>query len=250
MEENSPTRSRLPRIIPVMDIRGGVVVRAIAGRREEYKPLVSRLANSTEPLEVAAALRRVAGTGELYVADLDAIGGARPNVDLFWRLAQRNSLWVDAGVRSEHDVDWLFSGSVSVVVAGLESLDGPDAVRRITEEFLPRALVFSLDLRHAVPVAASDRWPASPDAIIDDWWALGVKRILILDLSDVGTFGGVGSLELLQRTKSKYPRLEVIAGGGVRGPEDLPALANAGVDAVLVASALHDGKFGLPGAAL
>jgi phosphoribosylformimino-5-aminoimidazole carboxamide ribotide isomerase len=34
----------------------------------------------------------------------------------------------------------------------------------------------------------------------------------------------------------------IVAGGGVRGVPDLEALANAGCDAALVASALHDGR--------
>jgi phosphoribosylformimino-5-aminoimidazole carboxamide ribotide isomerase len=38
------------------------------------------------------------------------------------------------------------------------------------------------------------------------------------------------------------PFLEIISGGGVRGPRDLQALAAAGADAALVASALHDGR--------
>src|SRR3954451_24567824 len=44
-------------IIPVLDIQGGIVVRAIGGRRSEYRPLVSRLTDSTEPLAVAHAMR-------------------------------------------------------------------------------------------------------------------------------------------------------------------------------------------------
>jgi uncharacterized protein related to proFAR isomerase len=36
--------------------------------------------------------------------------------------------------------------------------------------------------------------------------------------------------------------VDLIAGGGVRGLDDLKALADAGCDAALVASALHDGR--------
>ena len=72
-----------PRIIPVLDVMGGVVVRAIGGRREEYRPIVSRLTDSTAPVEVANALLAATGAAEFYVADLDAIrfGIPAPSVD-------------------------------------------------------------------------------------------------------------------------------------------------------------------------
>jgi phosphoribosylformimino-5-aminoimidazole carboxamide ribotide isomerase len=37
--------------------------------------------------------------------------------------------------------------------------------------------------------------------------------------------------------------LELVAGGGIRGPEDLARLEARGVSAALIASALHDGRF-------
>ena len=61
------------RIIPVLDVMGGIVVRAVAGRRSEYRPLVSKLTTSVEPAEVARTLLAKSGADELYVADLDAI---------------------------------------------------------------------------------------------------------------------------------------------------------------------------------
>jgi phosphoribosylformimino-5-aminoimidazole carboxamide ribotide isomerase len=42
--------------------------------------------------------------------------------------------------------------------------------------------------------------------------------------------------------KQTYPNLQLTAGGGVRGMEDVRRLHALGVDRVLVASALHDGR--------
>jgi phosphoribosylformimino-5-aminoimidazole carboxamide ribotide isomerase len=53
---------------------------------------------------------------------------------------------------------------------------------------------------------------------------------------------GTGTLELVRRLRLSHPRLEITAGGGVRGVDDLRQLAEAGCDAALVASALHDGR--------
>ena len=87
-------------ILPVLDVMGGRVVRGVAGRRERYRPVVSTLTASSEPSAVAAAFACTFGFNELYVADLDAIGGAAPARDLYARLrADGFRLWVDAGVR-------------------------------------------------------------------------------------------------------------------------------------------------------
>jgi hypothetical protein len=43
------------RILPVLDLMNGVVVRGVGGRRSEYRPVASRLAVSADPADVAAA---------------------------------------------------------------------------------------------------------------------------------------------------------------------------------------------------
>ena len=86
------------RIVGVIDLMGGVVVRAVAGRREAYRPIVSPLCPGCDPLEVAQALLDL-GVRELYIADLDAIAGAEPAWDILASLRTLAvPLWVDAGV--------------------------------------------------------------------------------------------------------------------------------------------------------
>jgi phosphoribosylformimino-5-aminoimidazole carboxamide ribotide isomerase len=46
------------------------------------------------------------------------------------------------------------------------------------------------------------------------------------------------------------PGVMLLAGGGVRGPEDVTRLAEAGCDGVLVATALQDGRLTVRGADL
>src|SRR5437868_5115866 len=104
-------------ILPVMDLLRGQVVRAVAGRRAEYRPIVSRLAASADPVAIAHAFRARLGVEELYIADLDAIGGAAPALPLFRSLAAAGfQLWVDAGLRTEAGAAPLIEAGVSSVV--------------------------------------------------------------------------------------------------------------------------------------
>jgi phosphoribosylformimino-5-aminoimidazole carboxamide ribotide isomerase len=69
----------------------------------------------------------------------------------------------------------------------------------------------------------------------------GIGRTIVLDLAQVGTARGVGTVALCRALSKRWPALELIAGGGVRGPQDVAELAAAGCAGALVASALHDG---------
>jgi phosphoribosylformimino-5-aminoimidazole carboxamide ribotide isomerase len=229
------------RILPVLDLLGGVVVRGVAGRRAEYRPVVSRLVSVAEPTAVAEALRDNFGLSELYVADLDAIADAAPSLPVYRALLRRGfRLWVDAGVRDRERADMLASEGLGVV-AGLETLAGPAALADVHAAHADRA-VFSLDLRGGVPTGDRSAWDAADAwAIACRAVALGARRLLVLDLARVGVSSGTGTDTLCSRLVSSFDRLEVWAGGGVRNVDDLYCLQSAGVTAVLVASALHDG---------
>jgi phosphoribosylformimino-5-aminoimidazole carboxamide ribotide isomerase len=71
---------------------------------------------------------------------------------------------------------------------------------------------------------------------------MGVRRIIVLDLARVGGYDGTGTIDLCKRLASTYPKVEIVAGGGIRNVADLQRLQAGGVRAALVASALHDGR--------
>src|SRR5262245_11740659 len=105
------------RIIPVLDVMGGAVVRGVGGRRHLYRPIVSQLTSSCAPVAVAVAFRELLGLAELYVADIDAIGGQAPAVALYQALRREGfALWVDAGVRNAATARSLADAGVESVV--------------------------------------------------------------------------------------------------------------------------------------
>lgn len=231
-------------ILPVIDLLQGRVVRGVAGRRAEYKPIVSQLTRSTDPLEVALAFRSRFGFNELYLADLDAIAGHAPALDVCGALHRAEfRLWVDAGLRTPAQAQALARAGVATIIAGLETMPGPAALALLLKHVAPQQLVFSLDLNAGMPLSTHGDWRCSDAfAIAAEAVALGVQRILVLDLAQVGVGAGVGTETLCRRLRAEFPRLEIAAGGGVRDLDDVAALAAAGADWLLIASALHDGR--------
>src|SRR5438552_18779112 len=132
-------------LLPVIDLKDGVVVRGVGGRRSEYRPVVSRLTRSTGPFDVAAAFRDHFGLSELYLADLDAIAGREPAFATFAELRVRgHRCWVDAGMCGEEDARRLGASGVAAVVAGLETVGAPQAVERIVSALGRANIVFSV----------------------------------------------------------------------------------------------------------
>jgi phosphoribosylformimino-5-aminoimidazole carboxamide ribotide isomerase len=230
------------RIIPVLDVKAGHVVRACAGRRQDYQPMVSRLTSSCHPVDVAKAFRDHYHLTELYLADLDAIAGAPPALATYRALQSLGfRLWVDAGVCDFASVAPLLQVDIDPIVVGLETVSGSEALSDIVDRIGPERAAFSLDLKGGLPLVNSGRW-RQPDAysIAMDAIASGSRRIIVLDLARVGTGCGTGTEIICTRLASQYPAVEIVAGGGIQGLSDLQRLEKCGVHAALVASALHD----------
>lgn len=240
------------RIIPVLDLKGGLTVRGVAGNRAQYRPIQSILAADPSPLAVGRAFAQRLSLKEAYVADLDAIAGAEPDWDVYRQLIEVGlELWVDAGIADVQRACRLAqfeSGGLRLarVIAGLESLDGIEVLREVLEAVGPQRLVFSLDLKEGRPLTRGAGWHKS-DAwqIVQAALEAGARSVIVLDLAQVGMNRGVGTEALCRRIRNWAPDVELVAGGGIRGVEDLLRLAEAGCDAVLVASALHDGRIAI-----
>jgi phosphoribosylformimino-5-aminoimidazole carboxamide ribotide isomerase len=231
------------RLIPVIDLRGGLAVHAVSGEREQYRPVKSVLAESANPLAIARAFRERLGLSELYIADLDAIQGHGNHRPLISTLAkqERMRLLIDAGAADLLGVlDIIATGSHRAII-GSETLASWEALRSIVSEIPAEHLIFSLDMRDGQILARSSELAAlSPLQALEEVRHIGLQEVILLELTRVGTGTGVNR-ELIIRARQRFPDLLLLAGGGIRDARDLDELAALGVRGVLVATALHRG---------
>lgn len=229
-------------LIPVIDVRGGVVVHAVAGRRSEYRPLRSRLTESTEPLRVLEDLRARTAMNTFYVADLDGICDGHPNIGLIERLSGTGCrLLIDAGARTSSDLSRLrLSDHVLPVAASETILDLEELLSGNAGEF-----VFSIDL-HAGKLRLADE-----KAVVAGWTEEDIARRLaeagiwdwiVLDTATVGMGSGISTLPLCRRWRERFAGARIISGGGVKSAECVKEASAAGLEGLLVATALHDGR--------
>jgi phosphoribosylformimino-5-aminoimidazole carboxamide ribotide isomerase len=240
-------------IIPVLDLAGGMAVHAQAGDRSRYAPLESDLAPGRvgDPVALLRAFHATLGIHECYVADLDAIQGGAVQRTLLRELAEfhtgfAGALLVDAGTHLPEGALELLSCGASEVVVGLETLHAFADLATIVDAVGRTHVVFSLDLRLGNPIlhpAIQDAQGPGPDAVhlAEQAAAAGVATLLLLDLGRVGTGCGV-DMGLLESLRHRLPDIRLLAGGGVLTRRDLERMRDAGCDAALVASAIHNGR--------
>jgi phosphoribosylformimino-5-aminoimidazole carboxamide ribotide isomerase len=218
-------------------------VHAVRGERERYRPLRSRLVAGHDPVEVARGLRSRLGLDELYVADLDAIGGWAGHDDVLVTLAREARVMVDAGSADVPRVRELLDLGVTRVVIGTETLAEASALGRLRRALPAVPPVLSLDLRAGRVLSRDAALAGLPPLDALALLAPDVREVIVLDLARVGSGAGP-DLGLVREIRARFPALEVLAGGGVRDAGDLVALRAAGAAGALVASALHSGAIG------
>lgn len=217
-------------IIPVVDLQGGLVVRAKAGERESYTPIVTPLSASAAPIEVVAGLLRAWPARQLYIADLDAIQGRGAHDRDVAAIAHRFpglELWVDAGFDSEEQVRRYDLPSDGRIVLGSESQRDESLVLRLGDR-----AILSLDTRGDLRLG--------PARLHEDS-SLWPSTVIVMTLARVGMDAGP-DLDRLRSVTMQASGRTIIAAGGLRDLADCGALESIGVSGALVASALHDGR--------
>ena len=220
------------RVIPVIDLKGGTVVRARLGRRDEYRPIETRLSATSDPVDVARGLVSVHPFEVLYVADLDAIerrGDNRRELARLKAAFPALTLWVDNGISTPEAADAWLASRLGHLVLGSETQRDESLLRRLASD---ERIVLSLDFRGdafqgpATILADQSAWP---------------QGILCMTLARVGSGSGP-DLERLAELRRAAPDRDIYAAGGVRDLADLRRLAQAGIAGALVATSLHDGR--------
>jgi HisA/HisF family protein len=218
-------------VIPVLDLKGGLVVHARMGAREHYRPIRTPLSPTSNPNDVARGLLSVYPFSSFYIADLDAIAGAGNNDAVLAELKANfphSTFWVDNGIADRASAERWLDADLGHLVLGSETQRDEAVLRRLCKD---DRIVLSLDYRGDDFVG-----PAALLSNVDAW----PSRVITMTLARVGS--GLGpDWARLEATKNAGRGKRVYAAGGVRDVEDLSALAEWGIAGALVASCLHNG---------
>jgi phosphoribosylformimino-5-aminoimidazole carboxamide ribotide isomerase len=251
-------------VVPVVDIRQGLAVHAVAGERERYRPWTDGAGGAMTPQALAEQFATQWRPRWLYVADLDGIVDGQPQPAAWPRLpGLATRILIDAGFRREDEVRAAIDRGYDVIL-GTESLPSLEWVGElITSVGETGRLWISLDFRSGqwqAPAAIQERGLIASIRQLAAW---GVTQWIVLDVADVGSATGGstreqiatlrGTLDSLDSTNEARtqaaPAPTLLAGGGMRTAADVRNLQATGVDGILVATALMTGAIN-PGSLL
>jgi imidazoleglycerol phosphate synthase cyclase subunit len=228
----------LPRVIPCLDVAGGRVVKGI---RFQW------LRDAGDPVERAEAYTRQ-GADELVLLDVSATPEDRGNALEVVRAVRRVlplPLTVGGGVRTAADAEILLEAGADKVAVNTAAVTRPELLDEMARVFGCQCTILALDAaRNGAgweTVILSGRERTGRDAAV---WAReavdrGAGEILLTSWDRDGTGDGY-DLELIAAVRAVV-NVPIIASGGAAGPAHMAEALDAGADAVLAASILHDG---------
>lgn len=239
------------KIIPVLDLKDGIVVHGVKGERAKYLPIKSNLTASVEFPQVLEAFIKNLGVGEFYIADLDAImcGRKKNQLSLIFPKERHGlpplNLMIDAGVTDRESAAEIINAGADKVIVGTETLSSLKTLADIIEAYGTSRIAVSIDIMDMKILSpAPEIYQLTPVQAIKEISRAGATQFILLELHRVGTGTGINKPLIkvcLDAVKEANASGSLIIGGGVSGYEDLKWLAENGVDGALVASVLHNG---------
>jgi phosphoribosylformimino-5-aminoimidazole carboxamide ribotide isomerase len=229
------------RLWPSIDLKGGNVVRLLRGE------LANVTVYETEPAVVARLFAKEGADG-IHVVDLDAAFDRGENGSVILeivRAAGSVPVQVGGGVRSLRAAESLLAAGAARIVLGSLPFTAPATFGEIAARYRERVVV-ALDCRDGRPSIrgwTEDAGAGSLADVVPRLVRAGIGALLVTDVSKDGAMEGPGRA-LLAEARRCFSG-EVIASGGIRGEEDLPAVEEAlagGPCGAILGRALHDGK--------
>jgi cyclase len=227
------------RVIPCLDVAGGRVVKGV--RFEELRDV-------GDPVELATRYSEL-GADELVFLDITATLEDRgPLFALVERAADELEIpfTVGGGITELEEGRSLLRAGADKISLNRAAVDRPELLTALAAEFGAQAIVCAIDARGGEVVTHAGRNPRGLDAV--DWARDAVERgageILLTSIDADGTRNGYDLA--LTRAVADAVRVPVIASGGAGDAVHLAEAFEAGADAALVASIVHERPERLP----
>jgi phosphoribosylformimino-5-aminoimidazole carboxamide ribotide isomerase len=226
-------------LIPAIDIIDGKCVRLSQGDYDTKKVY------NENPLEVAKEFE-ANGIRRLHVVDLD---GAKSKHVVNYRtlemIATRTSLVIDfgGGIKTDEDMLIAFENGAQMVTLGSVAVKDPDLFKKWLSQYGAEKIILGADAKNKRIAVSGWMEDSSQDLIpfLHDYTQEGIYKVLCTDISKDGMLQGP-SIELYKEIMKEFPKMHLIASGGVSCLEDIIALEEAGIPAVVFGKALYEGR--------
>lgn len=228
-------------LIPAIDIIDGQCVRLTQGDYSQKTVYGS-------PLDMSKQFEHI-GFKRLHVVDLD---GAKSrhivNNAVLHEITTQTKLTVDfgGGIKTDEDLQVAFDNGAQMVTVGSIAVTHPDLFLRWVSQYGADRFILGADVRNGKISINGWKDDSEEDLLpfLEKYIRAGVRNVLCTEISKDGTLSGP-AIELYTRVMQAYPKLHLIASGGVSSIEDIKSLDAAGIPAVVFGKAIYEGKINL-----
>ncbi len=212
-------------LIPSIDLMGGKIVQLVQGTKKAME-----FDNFEEWIE------RFSGYPLVQLIDLDAAMGTGNNRSLVQEMARRLPCQVGGGIRSIESARETLAVGAHRVILGSSLISAgkinSDFAREISEQLGAEKLVFAVDsLRGRVAIKG---WKQATDIKPDEMMRVlepFCGAFLYTHIDTEGTLQGI-PIDVVRSLRACTSR-RFIAAGGIRSAEEIDALDQMGIDAVV-----------------
>ncbi len=229
-------------IIPAIDIIDGKCVRLSQG---DYN---QKTIYNESPLEVAKMFEDH-GIHRLHLVDLD---GAKANHivnhKVLEQIATRTALAVDfgGGLKNDSDVYIAFECGAQMITGGSIAVKNPDVFTSWIKTFGSEKIILGADVKDKM--IAVNGWQEETKVelfdFVKEYMEKGIYKVICTDISKDGMLQGP-AIELYKEILESFPSLYLIASGGVSSVDDIIALNEAKVPAVIFGKAIYEGRISM-----
>ena len=228
-------------LIPAIDIIDGQCVRLTQGDYSQKTVYGS-------PLDMSKQFEHI-GFKRLHVVDLD---GAKSrhivNNAVLHEITTLTKLAVDfgGGIKTDEDLQVAFDNGAQMVTVGSIAVTHPDLFLGWVSQYGADRFILGADVRNGKISINGWKDNSEEDLLpfLEKYIRAGVRNVLCTEISKDGTLSGP-AIELYTRVMQAYPKLHLIASGGVSSIEDIKSLDAAGIPAVVFGKAIYEGKINL-----
>ena len=154
---------------------------------------------------------------------------------------------VGGGLRSESDIDYFLKKGAARIILGTKALEDAENLQKLVSRFGEK-IVVSVDFAgdRVTKKGWQEESDLSPEAVAVKMQKLGVKTLVVTDITVDGTLMGP-NIERLKKILGTVD-IKIIASGGISSLEDVKKLKEIGsenLEGVIIGRALYEGKFDL-----
>ena len=230
------------RIIPAIDIIDGKCVRLTKGDYATQKIY------NEDPLEVAKAFED-RGVTFLHLVDLDgAKAESIVNFKVLEKLAANTGLKIDfgGGLKSDADLKIAFECGAQQITGGSVAVNNPEMFKRWVVEYGSEKIILGADVKGDF-IAVNGWMDTSEESIVPfvkKHLNAGVEYVVCTDISKDGMLEGP-AFALYESLLLAFPKIKLIASGGLSNISELHRLADLGCDGVIIGKAIYEKKISL-----